>query len=77
MQEDFNPHELLDFLWQRRITLLAVPVVAVAIALCVGLLLSNKYTATATLIIEPPGGSDARCRDSQALISGDAQVSTS
>ena len=33
---------------------------AVLLALVVSLLLPKQYTATASIIIEPPGGSDAR-----------------
>src|SRR4051794_4830265 len=60
MQESFNPYDLLEFLWQRRIMLIGVPIAALLIALVVSLLLPTRYTATATIIIEPPGASDPR-----------------
>ena len=60
MQDAFHPIDFLDYLRARW----RIPAVACAIALVVALAgslaLPKRYTATAVLVIEPPGGYDAR-----------------
>jgi uncharacterized protein involved in exopolysaccharide biosynthesis len=60
MYQSFDAFEYVDYLRRRWL----VPVVAcgagVTLALAVSLLLPKQYTATASIVIEPPGGSDAR-----------------
>lgn len=60
MADYFDPIEYLGYL--RRNAKFAAIAVGAAIVLtgAVSLLLPKQYTATATLVIEPPGGTDAR-----------------
>lgn len=60
MTETFDLFEYLAYLRQRWRVPLVACATAVAIALAVSLLLPRRYTATATLIIEPPAGNDVR-----------------
>jgi uncharacterized protein involved in exopolysaccharide biosynthesis len=56
----FDAFEYIDYL-RRRWRVVAVACgAAVVLAAGISLLLPKRYTATASIIIEPPGGSDAR-----------------
>ena len=58
-----NASEALEFagyLWRRRILMAITCVTALAVAGVVSLLLPARYTATASILIEPPGGNDPR-----------------
>jgi uncharacterized protein involved in exopolysaccharide biosynthesis len=60
MNPSFNMFDFVEFVRARwRIAALTV-ISAVLIAMGVSLALPNKYTATASILIEPPGGSDPR-----------------
>lgn len=52
--------EFLEYLWRRRVTVAAACAAAVAIAGVASALLPSRYTATASVLIEPPGGNDPR-----------------
>ncbi|HEX5230397.1 MAG TPA: Wzz/FepE/Etk N-terminal domain-containing protein [Bryobacteraceae bacterium] len=59
-QQAFDAFEYVDY-FRRRWRVMAVSVTAAALlAGGISLLLPKKYTATASIVIEPPGGSDAR-----------------
>lgn len=60
MYESFDAFEYLDYL-RRRWRVLAVACgVALALSLAISLLLPKRYTATASIVIEPPGSTDVR-----------------
>jgi uncharacterized protein involved in exopolysaccharide biosynthesis len=60
MPESFDAYQYLSHL-QRRWRLIATACsVAAGLALILGLLLPKRYTATARILIEPPGSSDPR-----------------
>lgn len=60
MYSSFDPFEYIDYL-RRRWSFVAITCgVAITVALAVALLLPKKYTAIATVVIDPPAGSDAR-----------------
>lgn len=60
MTESFDAFEYLDYVRYRwRVPAIACGT-ALIVALGVSLLLPKQYTATASLLIEPPGGADAR-----------------
>jgi uncharacterized protein involved in exopolysaccharide biosynthesis len=60
MHQSFDAFEYVDYL-QRRWRVVAIAcLVAVLLALPLSLLLPKRYTATASIVIEPPGGSDSR-----------------
>jgi uncharacterized protein involved in exopolysaccharide biosynthesis len=60
MQDSFDVFEYIDFLHARwKFAGLACGCAIVA-ALATGLLLPKRYTATATVLIDPPGGADPR-----------------
>jgi uncharacterized protein involved in exopolysaccharide biosynthesis len=60
MYQSFDAFEYIDYL-RRRWRVIAIACAAAALlAGSVSLLLPKQYTATASIIIEPPGGSDAR-----------------
>ena len=60
MQDSFDVFEYIDFLRARwRFPAFACGL-AIVVALAVGFLLSKKYTATATILIDPPAGGDPR-----------------
>jgi len=60
MQDSFDVFEYIDFLRARlRFAGLACGCAIVA-ALATGFLLPNRYTATATILIDPPAGGDPR-----------------
>lgn len=52
--------EFLEYVWGRRMTIAATCATALAIAGGASLLLTPRYTATASVLIEPPGGNDPR-----------------
>jgi succinoglycan biosynthesis transport protein ExoP len=60
MHQPFDAFEYIDYLRRRwRVTAIAI-VVAVLLVGGISLLLPKRYKATASIVIEPPGGSDAR-----------------
>jgi uncharacterized protein involved in exopolysaccharide biosynthesis len=60
MYQTFDAFEYLQYL-RRRWRVIAVACgVAIALALPVSLLMPKRYTAVATIVIEPPGGGDPR-----------------
>src|SRR5450755_9652 len=60
MYQSFDPFEYVNYLGHRwRVVVLAC-VAAVVVSLAVSLLLPKRYTATATVVIDPPAGADAR-----------------
>jgi uncharacterized protein involved in exopolysaccharide biosynthesis len=60
MPDPFDPYEYLTHLRGRWRLVAVVAGGAVALSLAVSLLATRKYTATVTLVIEPPAGSDPR-----------------
>jgi len=60
MYESFDAFEYVDYLRRRWLVIASACAAAVLLALGVSLLLPKQYTATASIVIEPPGGSDAR-----------------
>jgi len=52
--------EFLEYVWGRRMMIAGACVTALAIAGGVSLLLTPRYTATASVLIESPGGNDPR-----------------
>jgi len=56
----FQAYEYFDYLKRRSVFIGAVCAGAGVLALAVSLLLPKDYTATATLIIDPPAGNDPR-----------------
>jgi uncharacterized protein involved in exopolysaccharide biosynthesis len=60
MYQSFDAFEYIDYLRRRwRVIAIAIAVAALLVG-GVSLLLPKRYTATASIVIEPPGGSDAR-----------------
>ncbi|HUA20332.1 MAG TPA: Wzz/FepE/Etk N-terminal domain-containing protein [Bryobacteraceae bacterium] len=60
MYETFDAFDYLDYLRRRWRVVASACLAAALLSLGVSLLLPKHYTATASIIIEPPGGSDAR-----------------
>jgi succinoglycan biosynthesis transport protein ExoP len=60
MYQSFDAFEYVDYLRRRWRVLAAACVVAVLLSLPLSLLMPKRYTATASIVIEPPGGSDTR-----------------
>jgi capsular polysaccharide biosynthesis protein len=60
MYQQFDAFEYIDYLRRRWHMIAIACVVAVLLAGGISLLLPKQYTATASIVIEPPGGSDAR-----------------
>jgi capsular polysaccharide biosynthesis protein len=60
VNNSFNPFEFVEFARQRLSTVAAVVACALLAALILSFVLPNRYTATASIMIEPPGGSDPR-----------------
>jgi uncharacterized protein involved in exopolysaccharide biosynthesis len=58
--DEFDAFQFISHLRSRWKTLMAACGVAVVLALTVSWLLPNKYTATASILIEPPAGNDPR-----------------
>ncbi len=57
---EINSLEFMRFLRQRWRLILVAAATAFAISLGVSILLPKRYTATASIVIEPPGGNDPR-----------------
>jgi uncharacterized protein involved in exopolysaccharide biosynthesis len=60
MYQSFDAFEYVEYLRRRWPVIAVACVVAIALSLTVSLLLPKRYTATASIVIEPPGGADAR-----------------
>jgi tyrosine-protein kinase Etk/Wzc len=60
MHDSFDVFEYIDFLWARWKFLAFACGVAIVLALATCLLLPKRYTATATILIDPPAGGDPR-----------------
>jgi uncharacterized protein involved in exopolysaccharide biosynthesis len=60
MQDSFDVFEYIDFLSARWKFLGLACGVAIVAALATGFLLPKRYTATATILIDPPAGGDPR-----------------
>jgi capsular polysaccharide biosynthesis protein len=60
MYASFDAFEYVDYLRRRWLVIAIACGAAVLLALGVSLLLPKQYTATASIVIEPPGGTDAR-----------------
>jgi uncharacterized protein involved in exopolysaccharide biosynthesis len=60
MDDTFDAFEYLRFLGSHWFVVAVAGALSTALALGVSLLLPKKYTATASVIIEPPGANDAR-----------------
>jgi uncharacterized protein involved in exopolysaccharide biosynthesis len=58
--ESFQAYEYLDHLKRRWKLVLVVCAAAGALALIVSLILPKEYTATASIVIDPPAGNDPR-----------------
>lgn len=52
--------EYLEYLWRRRIAIAATCASALLVTGIVSFLLPTRYTATSSVLIEPPGGNDPR-----------------
>ncbi|HWY48101.1 MAG TPA: GNVR domain-containing protein [Bryobacteraceae bacterium] len=60
MYQTFDAFEYVDYLRRRWRVIAAASGVAVLLSLGISLLLPKHYTATASIVIEPPGGNDVR-----------------
>src|SRR6202035_566593 len=60
MYQTFDAFEYVDYLRGRWRVMAAACGVALFLSLGVSLLLPKRYTATASIVIEPPGGNDVR-----------------
>jgi uncharacterized protein involved in exopolysaccharide biosynthesis len=60
MYQSFDAFEYVDYLRRRWRVIAAACSVALLLSMGVSLLLPNRYTATASIVIEPPGGNDVR-----------------
>src|SRR5579862_6727633 len=60
MYQTFDAFEYVDYLRRRWRVIAAACTVALFVSLAVSLLLPKRYTATASIVIEPPGGNDVR-----------------
>lgn len=60
MYETFDAFDYIDYLRRRWRVVASACLAAVLLSLGVSLLIPKQYTATASIVIEPPGGSDAR-----------------
>jgi len=60
MYHSFDAFEYIQYLRSRWLVVVTACGLAAALAFGISLLLPKQYTATASVIIEPPGGSDAR-----------------
>jgi uncharacterized protein involved in exopolysaccharide biosynthesis len=52
--------EFLQYLWKRRVIVAAACASALAVTSVVSVFLPRRYTATASILIESPGGNDPR-----------------
>lgn len=60
MQEEFSGLEFLEYVWRKRHVPAIACVSALVLAAAITFLLPERYTATATVLIEPPAGNDPR-----------------
>jgi len=60
MYQTFDAFEYVDYVRRRWRVIAAACGVALFLSLGVSLLLPKRYTATASIVIEPPGGNDVR-----------------
>jgi len=60
MYSAFDAFEYIEYLRRRWRVMASACLAALLAALAVSLLLPQRYTATASIVIEPPGGNDAR-----------------
>ena len=60
MDEIFDAYDYVTFLQRRRRTILVICAVALVTAGLVSLILTRQYTATASILIDPPAGADPR-----------------
>ena len=60
MYDSFDAFEYIDYLRRRWRVLAVACVVALLISIGASLMLPKRYTATASIVIEPPGGTDTR-----------------
>src|ERR1700693_1295354 len=60
MYQTFDAFEYVDYLRRRWRVIAAACGVALVLSLGVSLMLPKHYTATASIVIEPPGGNDVR-----------------
>ena len=60
MYQPFDAFEYIDYLRRRWRVVAAACGFALLVSLGISLLLPNRYTATASIVIEPPGGNDVR-----------------
>jgi uncharacterized protein involved in exopolysaccharide biosynthesis len=60
MNPAFDAFEYLEYMRRRWLVISIACGAAIVLALGVSVLLPKQYTATASIVIEPPGGSDAR-----------------
>ena len=60
MYDSFDAFEYVDYLRRRWRVIAVACAAALVVSISVSLLLPKRYTATASVVIEPPGGNDAR-----------------
>lgn len=60
MYPSFDPFEYAEYLRRRWVIVAVACSVAILVALPLAMLLPKRYTATATVVIDPPAGSDVR-----------------
>src|SRR5215831_16027 len=60
MYQSFDAFEYVDYLRHRWRVIAAACGIALLLSAGVSLLLPKRYTATASIVIEPPGGNDVR-----------------
>ena len=60
MYQPFDAFEYIDYLRRRWRVIATACGAALLLSLAVSLLLPKRYTATASIVIEPPGGNDVR-----------------
>lgn len=60
MYSSFDAFEYVEYLWRRWRVVALASGAALILALGISLLLPKRYTATASIVIEPPGSNDVR-----------------
>jgi uncharacterized protein involved in exopolysaccharide biosynthesis len=60
MYESFDAFEYVEYLRRRWPVVAVACAAAIVLSLTVSLLLPKRYTATASIVIDPPGGADSR-----------------
>ena len=60
MYPSFDAFEYVEYLRRRWRVLAGASIVALLVSLGISLLVPKRYTATASIVIEPPGGNDVR-----------------